>query len=145
MEGTLRGHLIQLPCNAQEHHSYIRLLRALSRLTWNAFSNGESTASLGNLSLTTLTIKIIIRIINKNKLFLISNPFHTEKLSFPYITDGSDYPVLDKTAMQENPSPYPKFLVQITCSLTLSSNYRGCSWPPNCAFHDHTNNSALQS
>jgi len=27
LEGTSEGHLVQLPCNEQEHHGYIRLPR----------------------------------------------------------------------------------------------------------------------
>ena len=32
LKGTLKGHLVQLPCNKQDRYRYIRLLRAPSSL-----------------------------------------------------------------------------------------------------------------
>ena len=59
MEGTLKGHLVQLPCNEQEHLQQIRLLRGPSSLTLSVSRDRASTTSLGNLfqCLTTLIIK----------------------------------------------------------------------------------------
>ena len=49
LEGTLNGHLVQLPCNEEGHYGYIRLLRAPSRLTLNVSRDRASTTCLGNL------------------------------------------------------------------------------------------------
>jgi len=47
LEGTFRGHLVQLPCNEQGQHSSIRLPRAWSSLTLKVSRVGASTISLG--------------------------------------------------------------------------------------------------
>ena len=62
LEGTSEGHLVQLPCNEQGHHSYIRLPRALSSLAFKVSRDGASTTSLGIKfqCLTTLTVKIFL-------------------------------------------------------------------------------------
>jgi len=59
LEGTFKGHLVQLPCNEQGHHSHIRLPRASSSLALKVSRDGASTTSLGNLCqcITTLTVK----------------------------------------------------------------------------------------
>ena len=46
LEGTSEGHLVQLPCNEQGHHSYIRLPRALSSLVLKV---SRETSCLRNL------------------------------------------------------------------------------------------------
>ena len=60
LEGvTLKGHLVQLPCNVQGCLQLHQVLRALSSLTLDVFRDGTSTTSLGNLCqcITTLTVK----------------------------------------------------------------------------------------
>jgi len=59
LEGTFKGHLVQLPCNEQGHLQLDQVLRALSSLTLNVSRNGASPTSLGNLfqCFTTLLIK----------------------------------------------------------------------------------------
>jgi len=59
LEGTLKGHLVQLLCKEQGH----LLLRAPSSLTLSVSKNRASTSSLGNLcqSLTTLVQALAFR------------------------------------------------------------------------------------
>jgi len=59
LEGTLKGHLVQPPCNEQGHLQQIRLLRAPSSLTLSISRDRVSTTSLGILfqSLTILITK----------------------------------------------------------------------------------------
>ena len=46
LEGTLKGDLVQLPCNEQGHPQLDQVLRALSSLTSNVAKDGSSTSSL---------------------------------------------------------------------------------------------------
>ena len=46
LEGTLKGHPVQLPCNERGHPQLDQVLRAPSSLTLNASRNGAPTASL---------------------------------------------------------------------------------------------------
>ena len=46
LEGTLKGDLVQLPCNEQGHPQLDQVLRALSSLTSNVSKDGSSTSSL---------------------------------------------------------------------------------------------------
>ena len=59
LEGTFKGHPVQLPCNEQGHLQLHQVLRALSSLTLSVSSDGTLTTSLGNLCqcLTTLIVK----------------------------------------------------------------------------------------
>jgi len=59
LKGTSEGNLVQLPCNEQGHHSWIRLPRALSSLVLKVFRDKASTTSLGNQfqCLTIFTVK----------------------------------------------------------------------------------------
>ena len=43
LEGTFKGHLVQLPCSAQGHHSSIRLPRAWSSLALKVCRDGASS------------------------------------------------------------------------------------------------------
>ena len=74
LEGTLEGHLVQLPCNEQGHLQLHQVLRAPSSLTSGFCMDGASTTSLGNLChcLNTLIVK--------NKLLLWVNPFERKHL-----------------------------------------------------------------
>jgi len=45
LEGTLKGDLVQLPCNEQGHPQLDQVLRALSSLTSNVSKDGSSTSS----------------------------------------------------------------------------------------------------
>lgn len=58
-EGTLTGHLAQLPARSSDVSNPIKLLRALSNLTWNVSRDGPSTGSPSNLfrCFTTLAVK----------------------------------------------------------------------------------------
>ena len=57
LEGSLKGRLVQLPCNELPYnHSSIRLLRALSSLILNVSRDGASTTSLVNLSSASLSL-----------------------------------------------------------------------------------------
>jgi len=49
LEGTFKGHLVQLSCNEQGHLTAHQVLRAPSSLTLSVFRDGACTASLGNL------------------------------------------------------------------------------------------------
>ena len=49
LEGTLKGHLVQLSCNEQGHPQLHQVLRALSSLTSGVSRDGASTTPLGNL------------------------------------------------------------------------------------------------
>ena len=49
LEGTGKGHLVQLPCNEQEHLQLHQVLRAPFSLTSGISRDGVSTTSLGNL------------------------------------------------------------------------------------------------
>ena len=49
LEGTFEGHLVQLPCNRQVHHSLIRLPRAWPSLAFKVSGDGASATTLGNL------------------------------------------------------------------------------------------------
>ena len=70
--GTSEGCLVQLPCKEQEHHSWIRLLRALK-----VSRDGASTTSLGNLfqCLTALTVKDFFLVSNLNQPYLSLKSF----------------------------------------------------------------------
>jgi len=59
LEGTCKGHLVQLPCNEQGQPQLPQVLRAPSSLTLNVSKDGSPTTSLGNLcqSLIALTVK----------------------------------------------------------------------------------------
>ena len=59
LEGTLKGHLVQPPCNEQGHSQVDQVLRAPSSLTLGVTRDGASTTSLSSLlrCLTTLTVK----------------------------------------------------------------------------------------
>ena len=50
LEGTIKGHLLQLPCNEQGHLQLDQMLEAPSSLTLSVFRDGAPTTSLGNLS-----------------------------------------------------------------------------------------------
>ena len=56
LEGTLKGHLVQLPCNKQGHLQLHQELRALGSLTLDVSRDGAPTTFVGNLCqcLTTL-------------------------------------------------------------------------------------------
>jgi len=49
LKGTIKGHLVQLPCNEQGHLQLHQVLKALSSLTFSVSRDGASTTSLGNL------------------------------------------------------------------------------------------------
>ena len=70
MEGTSKGHLVQLSCADQGHLQLDQVLRALSSLTLSVSGDRASTTSLGNLFqyLTTLIGKHFL-ISNLNLLF----------------------------------------------------------------------------
>ena len=73
MEGTLKGHVVQLPCNEQGHLQLDQAFRAPSSLTFYVSRDGAATASLGNLCqcFPTLIIKILFPYIqSKCSLFL---------------------------------------------------------------------------
>ena len=59
LEGALKGHLVQLPCNQQGRLQLHQVLRAWSSLTLNVCRDEAPTASLGNLcqGLTSLSVK----------------------------------------------------------------------------------------
>ena len=59
LEGSLKCHLVQLPCNEQGHLQIEKVLRAPSGLTLSVSRDGASVTSLGNLfhCLITLTVK----------------------------------------------------------------------------------------
>ena len=59
LKGTLRGHLVQLPCSEWGHPQLHQVLRAPSSLTLGVCRDGASTTSLGNWCqcFTTLTVK----------------------------------------------------------------------------------------
>ena len=67
-ERTLKGHLIQCPCNEEGHPWLDQVLRAPSSLTFNVSKDKASTTTLGNLlqCLTTLTVKNFFLISNLN-------------------------------------------------------------------------------
>ena len=73
MEGTLKGHLVHLPCTEQGRLQCHQVLRAPSSLTLSVSRDRASTSSLGNLCqcLTTLIVK---------------NVFLTPNLNLPYST-----------------------------------------------------------
>ena len=50
MEGTFKGHLVQLPCDEQGHLQLDQVLRAQSSLTFSVSRNGASTTSVSKLS-----------------------------------------------------------------------------------------------
>ena len=58
MEGTLKGHLVHLPCTEQGRLQCHQVLRAPSSLTLNVSRDEASTNSLGN-QLHCLTILIV--------------------------------------------------------------------------------------
>lgn len=59
LEGTIKGHLIQLLSVNKDIYSWITLLKAQIRLTLNVTKDGASTTSLDNLYqfLTTFSVK----------------------------------------------------------------------------------------
>ena len=79
MEGTLKGHLVQLPCSEQGRLQCHQVLRAPSSLTLSVSRDRASTTSLGNLCqcLTALIVRHIFLTFNLNlpsfglKLFLL--------------------------------------------------------------------------
>ena len=58
LEGTFKGHLVQLPCTEQGHPELDLVLQAPSSLILSVYRDGASTTSLGNLfhCFTTLII-----------------------------------------------------------------------------------------
>jgi len=76
LEGTLRSHLVQLPCNEQGHLQLHQVLRAPSSLTLGVSRVETSTTSLNLLQcLTTLTLKNSFLISILNLLSLDMKPF----------------------------------------------------------------------
>ena len=65
LEGTLKGHVVQVPCNEQGHPQLHQVLRAPSSLTLGICRDRESTTSLGNLCqyLTTLTVNNLLYLV----------------------------------------------------------------------------------
>ena len=49
LEGTLKGHLVQLPCSEQEYLQFHQVLRSQFSLALNISRDEASTTSLGNL------------------------------------------------------------------------------------------------
>ena len=77
LEGTLKGHLVQLPCSEQGHLQLHQAAQSPVQPDLQCLKGWASTTSLGNLfqCLTTLSVK---------NLFLISNlnlPFQLETIS----------------------------------------------------------------
>ena len=77
LEGTFRGHLVQLPCTEQGHPQLQQVLRAPSSLTMGFYRDGASTTSPGNLCqcLTVLTAKNLFLISSLNLPSVSLNPF----------------------------------------------------------------------
>lgn len=75
--GTLKSHLILLPCSEQGHLQFHQMLRAPSSLTLSIYRDRTSTTSLGNLyhCLTTLIVKSFFCISNLNLPSLSLKPF----------------------------------------------------------------------
>ena len=71
LEGTLKGHLVQLPCSEQGNPQLHQVLRAPSSLTLGVCRDGAPTTSLGNLCqcITTLIVKNLSHTSNLNLLF----------------------------------------------------------------------------
>ena len=69
LEGTFKGHLVQLPCNLQLN----QVLRAPSSPTLNISKDGTSTTSLGNLNqCLTTPIKKAFFLVSSLNLFFFS-------------------------------------------------------------------------
>jgi len=68
LEGTIKGHLVQLLSVNKDIYSWITLLKAQIRLTLNVSKDGVSTTSISNLlqCLTNLIIKNIFLIFKLN-------------------------------------------------------------------------------
>ena len=71
LEGTLKGHLVQLPCNEQGRLQLHQVLTAPYSLSMAVCRDGAATTSLSNpfQYFTTLTVK-------KETIFLISSLYH---------------------------------------------------------------------
>jgi len=76
LEGTFRGHLVQLPAVSRDIFNYTRLLRAPSNLALNVSRDGDSTTSLGNIfqCFTTLIVKNFFLISSLNLASLSLKP-----------------------------------------------------------------------
>jgi len=57
LEGSLKGHLVQLPCNVQGHLQLHRVLGAQSSPTLNVFGDRAATTSGLPVTVTTLITK----------------------------------------------------------------------------------------
>ena len=57
LEGTIKGHLVQLPYSEQGHLLLDQIAHSPISLTLNGSKEGVSTTSLGNLCLTTHIVK----------------------------------------------------------------------------------------
>jgi len=75
LEGTFKGRLVQLPCHEQGHLQLDQEFRALSSLTLSVSKDGAFAASVGNLFLTTLTVKDFFLVSNLNLPSLCLKPF----------------------------------------------------------------------
>lgn len=62
LEGTLKAHLDQLPCNEHGQLQLSQIAQSAPSLTLNVTRDGAPTTSLGNLiqCLTTLTVKLFL-------------------------------------------------------------------------------------
>lgn len=70
MEGTFKGHLIQLPAVIKDTYSYFRALRALCCLTLNVSKDGSSTTSFWAIYFSASLSDIHIFLIFRDLLFL---------------------------------------------------------------------------
>ena len=86
LEGTLKGHLAQLPCNKQGCLQLHKVLRAPSSLTLHVSKDRVSTTSLGNLYqyFTTLYCKKTKQ--NNNKKKTTKNLMSNQNLPFNFET-----------------------------------------------------------
>ena len=103
LEGTFRGHLVQLPCSEQGHAQLNQGDQG------PAYRNGASTRSLGNLfqCLTILTVKYFFLIFNQNlpslsmKQFPLVLSLQTSlKSSSPWIVKGCYQVTLEHSFLQ---------------------------------------------
>jgi len=77
LEGSLKGHLVQLPGNEQGHLQLHQVLRAPSSLTLSVSKGWDTTTSLGNpfQYLTTFIVKSYFLISNLNLPSFSLKPF----------------------------------------------------------------------
>ena len=110
VEKDYNDHQFQPPAMCRVTNQQTRLPRATSSLALNAFRDGASTASLGNLfqCVTTLWVKNFLLICILNLLCLSLKPFPLLFICSLQVLEGHNEVSLDPSLLQAKQAQFPQ-------------------------------------